>query len=836
MSAFVRVTSVLALALSALAFAQSSHNTSPVTFPLAFEANHGQTSSQVRYLARSHEGTLFFTDSGVTIAVPRVGAFRMLFDRAAATPSITAEQPMSSRSNYIYPDRHIAISGIENFGALRYAQIYPGIDVRFYGHALHLEHEFDLAPHADASHIALRLEGASATRIAANGDAELTLGVTTLRESAPIAWQTINTKRVAVKAQWNLLATDRLGIALGDYDHSQPVYIDPVLAYSTHLGGNTSPDLSNPPDSEPATTTIESIVVDAEGNIFVAGNTTAADFPTTAGAFNRNPNGFQSGHEDGFTNSGFISKFDKTGRTLIFSTFLRDNAPMIAVDTAGHVYSAKGGFDNTGGPTDGSDPGTALDKLSADGSQLLFSTHFGATPPNAPTQCFNVFNMTRPGGMSIDNSGHVWLAGSTDNPCIKMSATAFQKTAAVNDTNGWIAKFDTNKAPASSIVFATYLGGNHVDQIAGIAIDSSGNSYVTGQTGSTNFPHGKVLGTAVAGETPGFVAKVNATGSGLLFSTLIHGVTYPVGSGKILALDSAHNTYIAGVAGAGFPTTAGAFQRTVKGFDGFVLKLNAAGNTILFSTLLGGSGTDQITALAINNAGMPFVVGNTNSADFPTTSNAFQPKYVPGAQAQAFVTAFNANGQSLYYSTLLGGTTDTGAGAVFVDPAWNAFVGGFTADVDYPITPDAFQKTMAGAGDAFLAKVVIASDLNAGFSENTGAVTRGGTVTQSLNIVNAGPDGADNVVLTDAIPAGASFAGLVSAGGTSCSVPAIGATAGTLKCTKSHMNSGTLFSVVLKLKAIGASGSTVNNKFSVSSKMQDLNPGNNTVIAAFKVR
>src|SRR4051794_11763641 len=257
MSASVRSACVLALALSAFAFSQPSPATSPVTFPLGFEANHGQTAPQVRYLARSHEGTLFFTAAGVTIAVPRIGAFRMLFDGASRS-SIAAEQPLTARSNYLDPDKHTAISGIENFSTLRYTQVYPGIDVRFYGHDLHLEHEFDLAPHADAAHIALRLEGISATHIAANGDAELTLGATTLRESAPIAWQTINGQRIPVSSKWNLLARARLGITLGSYDHAQPVYIAPVLAYSTPLGGNPSPDLSNPPASDPATTVIES--------------------------------------------------------------------------------------------------------------------------------------------------------------------------------------------------------------------------------------------------------------------------------------------------------------------------------------------------------------------------------------------------------------------------------------------------------------------------------------------------------------------------------------------------------------------------------------------------
>jgi uncharacterized repeat protein (TIGR01451 family) len=304
----------------------------------------------------------------------------------------------------------------------------------------------------------------------------------------------------------------------------------------------------------------------------------------------------------------------------------------------------------------------------------------------------------------------------------------------------------------------------------------------------------------------------------------------------MMALDSAHNIYVAGSAAPGFPTTTGAFQRTVHGSNGFVLKMNAAGNALIFSTLLGGSGTDTIHGIAINSAGMPFVVGSTTSVDFPTTSNAFQPKYVPGAQNQGFVTAFNANGKSLYYSTLLGGSTSTSANTIWVDPAWNAWVGGFTQDIDYPVTPDAFQKTMAGRGDAFIAKVVIAADLSVGFTESSGGVPRGGTVTDTLDVVNAGPDFAQSVVLTDPIPAGASFAGLVSAGGGSCSVPALGATSGTIKCTKSQVNSGTSWVVTLKLKAVGAKGTSVVNRFSVSSKMQDLNPSNNSNVAIFGIQ
>ncbi|MGZ4897560.1 MAG: DUF7948 domain-containing protein, partial [Candidatus Angelobacter sp.] len=260
-----------------------------VIMPLTFESNRGQTAPQVKYLARSREGTLFFTSRGVTVTVPRVGSFRLLFQDASAASRISAKRKLLARSNYLNENPKLSITGVENYAALRYTAVYPGIDVRFYGQDQHLEHDFVLAPRADPGRIVLEVVGIDHLAINPSGDVELTLGTSKLLESAPLAWQMVNGKRKAVQSKWRLLGQNRLGILLGGYDRSRPVTVDPVLAYSTHFGGSTGNNLTQG-TTFPADTSIEAVVLDPRRNIYIAGTTSAADFPTTAGAFNRTPN------------------------------------------------------------------------------------------------------------------------------------------------------------------------------------------------------------------------------------------------------------------------------------------------------------------------------------------------------------------------------------------------------------------------------------------------------------------------------------------------------------------------------------------------------------------
>jgi uncharacterized repeat protein (TIGR01451 family) len=836
---FKPLRSVLAIYLlvtTVCSFAASHANTpASVSMPLAIEVNRGQTAPQVKYLARSREGVLFFTEQGVTVAVPRVGAFRMMFD-GAALPEIAAEQKLIARSHYLdrNPDR--SITGVENYGALRYSGLYPGIDVRFYGRGSHLEHDFVLAPGSDPGRIVLRFEGLDHMALTSTGDVELTLGKILLRETRPVAWQIVNGKTRGIDARWKVAGDSRLGIALGEYDHNLPVTIDPVLAYSTHLGGTTG-DTIDGGSPFPADTIISHVGLDAQHNLYVSGSTSALDYPTTAGAFQRR-NSYQSEfHVGAFSQSGFVSKFDPTGRILIYSTFLRVSVQAMTVDPSGHVYSSEAEAVEDLGPNFGSDQGIFIDKLSQDGSQLLFTTQFAQTTSNAPA-C-HIFPDTIPQGLAADNSGHVWVVGETSNPCLPVTAGAFQ-TKLNGSGGGFVAKFDTNKAPAASLVYSTYLSGASGSGTAAssVGIDASGNAYIAGFTNSTDFPHGATFGS---GTPMVFISKLNSTGTGLVFSTLLHGGGgFP---GVALAIDSAHNVYVAGEAVAGFPTTLGAFRREPLGAnclgspcpEGFVTKLSPGGGSLLYSTFLGGSGNDVIVGLSLNSAGMAFVTGQTDSTDFPTTASAFKKTLTVGSQ-NAFVTALQPDGKSLYYSTLLGGSTRTGGGAIVVDPAWNAWVGGNTADSDYPVTPDAFQPGMKGQSDGFLAKIVIAGDLRITLTPATAAVARNSVVTFTANVTNLGPDGSDAVILTDTIPSGFSFAGISGSTATSCSTPAIGATSGSVVCHKTRLEKGQSFGVKILLRAVAPTGSTRTNKVFGSARTQDLNPSNNAPQATVVVR
>jgi len=802
-------------------FATPASATPVVNIPFSFEINRGQTAPQVKYLARSPEGVLFFTDDGVTVRVPKIGAFRMQFEGASAA-QISAEQELAARSNYLTPKSGSPITGVANFRALRYASIYPGIDVRFYGQGRHLEHDFIVAPGADPGQIALRFEGLDHVALAPSGNLDLTLGKIVLRESAPIAWQEIDGTKKAVEARWKMLGDAKFGITLGNYDRSLPVTIDPVLVYSTHLGGTTGDDISTN-STFPADTLILNVGLDAQRNVYVTGTTSAVDYPTTAGAFDRTSNEQTVFHEDTTSQSGFVSKFDPTGRILIYSTFLSVSVEAMAVDPAGHVYAAQSNLTPDPGPTDGSDQGISVSKLSEDGSRLLYTNTQFAQSINSTPAC-QTFTNSAPTDLAADNSGHLWMSGTTSNPCLPATPGAFETKIPDPNGSGFVAKFDTNKTPATSVVYATYFGAGSADSIG---IDSSANAYVTGST-TSSFPHGASFGS---GSGIVFVAKLNATGSGLLFSTLLHG-GLPV---VHLALDSAHNVYVSGLAVAGFPTTTGAFRRGPIGIscsgapckDSFVTKLSPGGGTLLYSTFLGGSGDDIVNDINVNSAGMAFVTGSTNSTDFPTTASAFK-KSIPAGTTNAFVTALQPDGKSLYYSTLLGGSKSTSGFAIAVDPAWNAWVGGNTADSDYPVTPNAFQPGLKGESDGFFAKVVIAGDLRATLAPATASVLHNSVVTFTATVTNLGPDGSDAVILSDVIPSGFSFSGISGSTATSCTVPAIGAISGSVVCHKTRLETGQSFGLKILLKAIAAAGSTRVNKITTTARTQDLHTANNS--------
>jgi len=714
---------LFSISFFSLAFSQTIDNSS-VSLPLAFEVNRGQTAAQVAYLARSREGTLFLTKDGATVAVTGHGAFRLSMEGGSTLGGNVPEQLLRSHSSYLSNRRQI--SGIENYVAVRYRQVYPGIDVRFYGHEQHLEHDFLLASGADPDAIVMALEGVDQLKINDNGAAEFKLGALDLRESAPVAWQEIEGLRVPVEVKWRLLGKNRLGFTLGDYDRTQPLTIDPVLALSTHIGGATEQlQTDNGIVTDRGRTSAAAVATDAAGNIYVAGFTSAVDFPLTAGSYDHTPKfPFFGGHDPDISSGmGFISKFDKTGQTLIYSTYLRDvGIKYLAVDGAGHAYA----LSDIAGDLAGGD-GVFIDKLNTDGASLLYSFTFGA----APSTCLGAAGgNASASGIAVNDAGNAWIAGTTPNLCLPTTPGAFQTVAPNKLQAGFATKLDTNKSGAASIVYATYLGGSTSDFVSGFAVDSMGNAYLIGSP-SADFPHSAVLGT----DGPAtFISKLSADGSRLLFSTFLQG-----GLGQAIAVDSSSNVYVSGYTLSNvFPTTANALRTKPSGLcdsngvsagtagpcsDAFVTKLNSTGDALVYSTLLGGSGVDFVQGMRVNAAGQAFVVGPTSSPDFPLTSDAFRKNLSP--LNTSYLTVLAPDGGSISYSTLINGWSY----GVNLDSAGNPYVVGFTFDWAFPVTQNAFQPGLKGFDDGFLFKIDMA------------AASSGTDTTPPVVTLNSPPDG-----------------------------------------------------------------------------------------------
>jgi hypothetical protein len=439
--------------------------------------------------------------------------------------------------------------------------------------------------------------------------------------------------------------------------------------------------------------------------------------------------------------------------TLVFSTYLGgsdfDGGAGIAVDGAGNTYVAgttgSTDFPTTPGAFQTSLRGAELDdvfvtKLNATGSALVYSTYLGGSFFDDAT------------GIAVDAAGNAYVTGGTSSNNFPTTPGAFQRVPG-GDDDAFVTKLNPT---GSALVYSTYLGGSGFDDPSGIAIDTTGNAYVTGGTDS-DFPTtpGAFQPSFGGGFGDGFVTKLNATGSALVYSTFLGGSEFDVGLS--IAVEAAGNAYVTGFTGAtgnayvtgftgrrvepvggvassaDFPTTPGAFQPTPRGqSDAFVTKLNATGSGLVYSTFLGGSDDDEGFSIVVDADGNAFVTGETTSsaapppippvaqsaqpaAPFPTTPGAFQPTFGGGFR-DAFVTKLNSTGSALVYSTYLGGSDDDEGFSIVVDAAGNAHVTGQTGGNDdtpraqaqddpFPTTPGTFQPTPGGGGDAFLTKL-----------------------------------------------------------------------------------------------------------------------------------
>ncbi len=393
-----------------------------------------------------------------------------------------------------------------------------------------------------------------------------------------------------------------------------------------------------------------------------------------------------------------------------YATFLggsSDEKPAnIAVDAGGNAYiggttqspnfpTTTGAFDRTGAAQNFAD--AFVTKLNPAGTALVYSTFVGGS------------NMEFASGLAIDAAGSAYVTGQTKSSNYPTTGGAFDRSlnippncprCATDNTDNFVFKLN---AAGSALVYSTYLGGTEYDAARGIAVDSGGNAYVTGETLSSDYPTTTgAFDRTRTGEYDMFLTKLNPTGSALAYSTFIGGTA--VDNGDHVAVDSGNNAYVVGsTSSTDFPTTAGAFDTTHNGaFDGTVMKVNPAGSALVYSTFLGGSDFDGGAAVTVDGAGSAYVVGGTPSANFPVTAGAYDTTFNNG---DAYVTKFNPAGSALVYSTFIGGSDFDSVGSIVLDGAGNAWLGGGTSSVDFPVTAGATDSTFNGGGDGTITQL-----------------------------------------------------------------------------------------------------------------------------------
>jgi hypothetical protein len=680
--------------------------------PLHFEANRGQTDKDVRFLSRGPGYSLYLTagEAVLVLAKPNPDAkqdakapvksvaLRMSLVGAARKLVVSGLDEQPGKANYfIGKDPAKWRTNVPTYAKVRYLNVYPGIDLVYYGNQRQLEYDLVVAPGGDPKKIVLGFKGADKLEIDAQGDLVLHAAGGDLRQHKPVIYQEIDGIRQEIAGSYVRKGTNRVGFQVAVYDRSRPLIIDPVLAYSTYLGGSSHDEGSG-------------IAVDTAGNAYVTGTASSIDFPTTPGAFNPPANNGSI--------EAFVTKLDPSGSTLIYSTYLGgsrdDRGYGIAVDSHGNAYvtgfTISPDFPTTVGAFQTTSRGSAesfVTKLDPTGSALVYSTYLGGTGQDNGAGIAGA-------GIAVDTSGHAYVTGTTASADFPTTTGALQPAfagpgATIDGIGGdaFVTKFDPT---GSTLVYSTYLGGSGPDVGSGIAVDADGNAYVTGRAGSTNFPTtAGAFQPIFGGGADAYITVLNPSGSALVYSTFLGGSNTDSGMG--IAVDALDNAYVTGFTNsADFPTTVGTFQSVFSGGDAFVAKLNpkALGQqSLVYSTFLGGSNTDSGMGIAVDALGNAYVTGFTFSADFPTTAEALQPVF--GGEQDAFVAKLDSDGAELVFSTYLGGSGLDGGSGIALDPRGNAYVTGSTltgrADNDFPTTAGAFQTTFGGITDAFVAKI-----------------------------------------------------------------------------------------------------------------------------------
>lgn len=736
--------------------------------PLSFEANMGQSDSEVSYLARGDGYSLFLTGDGAMLSlqqedgsVPAVLSMEMVGANADAL--ITGEQLLPGVANYfIGDDPSQWRTEIPTYAQVQYDEIYTGIDLLYYGNQGQLEYDFEVAPGADPGTIQLRFTGADHIALNQQGDLLLQIRDEQLTVQKPVLYQSINGERQEISGSFVVHENGTVKFDVGGYDQNQPLIIDPVLVYSTYLGGNQG-DWGN------------GVQVDASGQAYITGRTASSTFPLV--------NSIQN--QADFDGQAFVTKLNAAGTAVLYSTYIGGSGPdeglELALDAAGNMYvggltsgpdfpTTSGAFQRTfGGGIDG-----FITKLNPTGSALVYSTYVGGS------------GLDQVNGIAVNTAGQLYAVGQTTSSNYPITPEAAFQTANAGGFDAFVTSLNAD----GSVYYSTYLGGVDTDLGNAIAVDGTGQAYLTGVT----VGRGRIFPTTPGAfqetgpqfgiwqEENAFVTKLNPTGTRLEYSTILAGTSLDVGNG--IAVDSSGHAYVAGATDSfNFPLTSGAFQTsgpTDPGTGGttrkgFVTKVNPAGSGLVYSTYLGGSGSNELSAIRTDTEGNMYVTGFTRSADYPITSDALQAGHGSGGQGgdrgsqqDAIVTVLNPlnpPNSALVYSSYLGGNAGDAGHAIALDSPGNIYVTGFTGSPNFPTSANfpsyppenrpSFQASAPGNGDAFVTKIALTQPNQAPVANaDTYSVDEDTTLTVPARGVPANDTDADNNPLTAALVTG----------------------------------------------------------------------------------
>ena len=753
---------------------------------------------------------------------------------AAAAVEPQGDLQLPGKSNYfIGNDPAKWHRDIPQFARVRYRNVYPGVDLTYYGNRGRLEYDFEVAPGSDPAQVALEFQGSRNPRIDATGDLVMAVGGSQVRLQAPRMYQKFGAEERTVAGRFELRGPDKneIGFHLGAYDRSRTLIIDPTLTYSTYLGGSGNEacsviapiiivGISAPTPGCPA------IAVDAASNAYVAGSTTSTDFPGTAGEY-------QTTLAAGATANAFIAKFSPAG-SLLFATYLggsgTDYTAGVAVDPGFDVIVAgttsSGNFPTKG--TNGAFQATPLSggkhvflsKLDPSGKTLLYSTYLSGLGVDLAS------------GLALDPGGNAYVTGTTTSQEVE---TGFPSTigsyqtspAAGSAIQFFMSKINPNVSGSSSVPYSTYFGGASPSGAAGvavgggIAVDSTSNVYITGGTNFTDLPLLNAYQAINEGRLDAFVAKFNpagVTGTQLLYSTYLGGSGDDVG--YAMAVDSSDDAYVAGSTSSTDFNVTGTTGSTVSialqsnnggGTDAFIAKLGipCSGTTcttftvpLTYFTYLGGSGTDVATAITVDNNSGARITGWTNSTNFPIVGSPIQSTF-GGGETDAFFASINtaATCSPLVTPTCVATSTTSyfgGTGADFgtgvaLDQQGSSYIAGETASsTGFPLrNPN--QGTLDGPNDAFVAK--LAPVLNLTMQPPTATplvVGMGSQVSFAYTVTNSG-EFTNGVTFVDYLPAsGVSFVSATASPGT-CGSP----TNSTVLCNIGTLNAAATATVTV---------------------------------------